>query len=415
MEPATATADVSADPASARSDGVAVTVLIAAYRSADTIERAISSVLADAPADVEVVVVDDGSDDGTAQAVRRLADAEARIRLIALPENVGVSEARNHGLDAARGTWLTFLDADDRLLPGGLAALRRPTADPGVQVVVGQRVWTDGDRTWVARLYDTPDIREPGRKALVTHPGLLYYASMTGKLFHRSLLDGLRFHGRVLGDQPWTIRAMLRARDRVEVIADDVYEWTRPRPDEPSSTITALTRRSAARSAVSARLARDAYLAVVGEAATLPGPARKVIERGYAERLLRSDFAAVLRRAIEQRDEGTAELLDAVAELVTVMPAQALAPGDVVLRHILRPPWEGWSTLDGAARRAYWRVFVAGQRADRAMAVRLAGSRFLAPGVALARTTTRIYPTLSGPIVAAVQVLGDRLRQRRRR
>ena len=73
--------------------------------------------------------------------------------------------------------------------------------------MIGQRIWTDGTTSWVSPVYDIPDIREPGRKAIATHPGLLSYASATGKALHRSLVTGLRFEGRVLGDQPWTIRA----------------------------------------------------------------------------------------------------------------------------------------------------------------------------------------------------------------
>ena len=89
----------------------------------------------------------------------------------------------------------------------------------------GRTGWTPGSRPQ----YDRPDIREPGRKSLVANPGLMFYASGTGKLFHRSIREGLRFEGRVLGDQPWTLRALLRAGDRIEVIGDVVYEWDRDR------------------------------------------------------------------------------------------------------------------------------------------------------------------------------------------
>jgi glycosyltransferase involved in cell wall biosynthesis len=98
-----------------------ITVLIATYNRADLVGEAVESVLAQTrPAD-EIIVIDDGSTDGTAA---RLAAFEGRIRVIA-KANGGVSSARNAGLAAATGDWVTFLDDDDVWTPGRLAILER--------------------------------------------------------------------------------------------------------------------------------------------------------------------------------------------------------------------------------------------------------------------------------------------------
>jgi glycosyltransferase involved in cell wall biosynthesis len=90
-----------------------ISVIIPAYNAAACIERAICSVLAQSrPAD-EIIVVDDGSTDNTAEVVRRFADA---VQLIG-QANAGVSAARNAGIRAAVGDWIAFLDADDEWLP----------------------------------------------------------------------------------------------------------------------------------------------------------------------------------------------------------------------------------------------------------------------------------------------------------
>jgi glycosyltransferase involved in cell wall biosynthesis len=90
-----------------------ISVVIPAYNAAATIERAIGSVLAQTrPAD-EVIVVDDGSKDNTAVVVRQFVD---KVRLIS-QANAGVSAARNTGIRATTGDWITFLDADDEWLP----------------------------------------------------------------------------------------------------------------------------------------------------------------------------------------------------------------------------------------------------------------------------------------------------------
>lgn len=80
---------------------------------------ALASILAQEGAALEVVVVDDGSTDGTRQAVERVADG--RVRVIPGPEQ-GVAAAMNAGLAAARGRYIARCDGDDRFLPGRLAA-----------------------------------------------------------------------------------------------------------------------------------------------------------------------------------------------------------------------------------------------------------------------------------------------------
>src|SRR5262245_6415533 len=118
-----------------------LSVIVAAWNGAATIETALGSVLDQREVPLECVVVDDGSSDDTAARVEALAAGDRRVVVVRAPANEGVSAARNRALDVARGEWLTFLDADDRLLPGGLAAMLR-AADDGddVRAVVGQRI-----------------------------------------------------------------------------------------------------------------------------------------------------------------------------------------------------------------------------------------------------------------------------------
>ena len=95
-----------------------VSVLMPARDAEKTVERALRSALDDGVA--EVVVVDDGSADGTADAVRRVADA--RVVLVRLPESRGVAGALNAGLARCREPFVARLDADDVAAPGRFAA-----------------------------------------------------------------------------------------------------------------------------------------------------------------------------------------------------------------------------------------------------------------------------------------------------
>ena len=331
-----------------------LSVVVPCWNAASTIDRALGSVLAERDVPLECIVIDDGSTDGTADLVEAMAERDPRIVLLRVPANEGVSSARNRGLSAARGEWLAFHDADDQMLPGGIAALMRSTTDPAVAAVIGQRVWSDGERTWLSPLYDIPDIREPGRKSIATHPGLLYYAAVTGKAYHRSLLDGLTFEGRVLGDQAWTIKALLRAGNGIEVIDDTVFEWSRPHPDRFVATITSVSRSSAAGSIEMATVARTVYRDVCAEVDVRisDAPTREAIKLAYFDRLVRSDMGSAIRPAIERRDPATGQLFDAIAAFLEDVPRSILAASDFLISDLVRglpETGQGWSRRPGPA------------------------------------------------------------------
>lgn len=110
----------------------AVSVLICTYQRLRLVRRAAASALAQDVADLEVVVVDDGSTDGTAAWGRAAAAAEPRLRYERLPRNGGPVAARNRGLALARAPLVAFLDSDDVWEPGHLRALLPAFRDASV-------------------------------------------------------------------------------------------------------------------------------------------------------------------------------------------------------------------------------------------------------------------------------------------
>jgi glycosyltransferase involved in cell wall biosynthesis len=102
------------------SDGL-VSVITPFFNARPYLTEAVESVLAQSYRPLELLLVDDGSTDGSADCIAHLADTHDGVRLLRLSHNQGQAAARNAALLRARGEFLTFLDADDVMMPDRLA------------------------------------------------------------------------------------------------------------------------------------------------------------------------------------------------------------------------------------------------------------------------------------------------------
>ena len=121
---------------------VNISVIIPVYNAAGTIVRAVDSVMLQEYEPLEVILVDDGSTDGSGAICDDLAERDERIKVIHKP-NGGVSSARNLGLEHASGEYVMFLDADDAIRYGALASMYRRGSDmilAGFAKVDGQTI-----------------------------------------------------------------------------------------------------------------------------------------------------------------------------------------------------------------------------------------------------------------------------------
>lgn len=154
----------------------AVSVCIPVYQGGEFLEPALRSVLDQGVEDMEVVVRDNGSTDGSADVVRRLDDP--RIRLERAEDTVPMAENWSRTLDLARGEFIKIVCADDLLAPGSLAEqVARLRADPGLALAAGRTDMIDAtDRVLVPNrhlprsLLGTRDAVEVLR-AIVRHGG----------------------------------------------------------------------------------------------------------------------------------------------------------------------------------------------------------------------------------------------------
>ena len=176
---------------------MSISVIIPCYRAAATLRRAVDSALTGAPADLEVLLVDDGSPDDTGALCDELAASDPRVRALHRA-NGGAGAARNTGLDAAHGDWVLFLDADDALLPGLWAALDALTTDADM-ILFGLTRESGGavKPTDYLPAGFCPDLQALGSalSPLLFDTGLL--AAPYPKLFRRAAIGAVRFDARL--------------------------------------------------------------------------------------------------------------------------------------------------------------------------------------------------------------------------
>ena len=199
-----------------------LSVLVPAYNAADTIGDALESALTQRPAPLEVVVSDDGSEDGLAGVLAGFGD---RVRVVRGP-NGGLATARNRAAAVARGDLLGLLDADDVWLPGRVAALTAAAgARPDLSIVTTDAVVVrdgrhDPDTYYATRHFETRD-----QESAILRSQFVFGA---GAVRARALasVGGYDATARVAEDWDLWLRMLLRGH-RAGLVAAPLYEYRR--------------------------------------------------------------------------------------------------------------------------------------------------------------------------------------------
>lgn len=158
-------------------------VIIPNYNNAATLARAIDSVLAQTYAAHEIIIIDDGSTDGSGEVCAKYG---ARVRYI-FQENAGVSVARNRGAAIATGDWLAFLDADDCYFPLRLQVHAEwIEREPDVDFLLGDQEFRKPDDEF---LHLSINNCSSGRKLIAKHPGTALLP-MHSEDFEEFIADG---------------------------------------------------------------------------------------------------------------------------------------------------------------------------------------------------------------------------------
>ncbi|MFF2962061.1 CDP-glycerol glycerophosphotransferase family protein [Streptomyces sp. NPDC057963] len=187
-----------------------LSVVVPVHRVQGYLRATLESVLGRAPGGLELLVVDDGSRDGSARIAAEFAARDPRVRVLTLPEHRGAGPARNAGADGARGRYLLFLDGDDLLRPGALEAIgdRLAGSEPDVLLLGHDHIDWWGDVPPPAPAPPAPASGADGLRAGAFSVG-------TPRLFRRAFwtAHGLRFTDGPYEDVLPVLRATLLASD----------------------------------------------------------------------------------------------------------------------------------------------------------------------------------------------------------
>lgn len=201
-----------------------VSVIVPVYNSMDCLERCVRSIRAQSYENLEILLIDDGSTDGTDGLCERLAQEDRRIR-VCHKENGGASSARNRGIDLATGAYLGFVDSDDHIEPDMYALMVDAMESGGGDVVQISRDERDEEGRRLPDVCIPPErVRFCGAeeflRELLLHRG---DCSFCTKLFRREAFVGHRFPEGVLNEDFSLLVEMLRQIEGITILPKQCY------------------------------------------------------------------------------------------------------------------------------------------------------------------------------------------------
>lgn len=207
-----------------------VSVIIATYQMADTLERCVRSVMAQTYKDLEIIIIDDGSTDDTIEKVIRLVADDERI-VYKCQKNKGHSAARNKGMDESKGEYLFFIDADDYIHPHAIETLLGNLKATESDISIGQAIRSRSlPKGLINELWTfTP---EEALKVLTRYTGMmpdqmrLAFTATWNKIFHKKVFEGVRFPEGHQRDDNFTAHRLLSNAKKIVYTPAETYFYT---------------------------------------------------------------------------------------------------------------------------------------------------------------------------------------------
>ena len=201
-----------------------ISVIVPVYNVRSYLEKCFESVAGQSYRNLEIILVDDGSTDGSGELCEELARKDSRVRVVH-KKNGGLGSARNAGIDAARGEILSFVDSDDWIEPGMYDTLTEIMHRENAQIIACgiKKVSETGE---VSYYQDNLEERRVYTKeeALMELPKNERLSnSMCNKLFRRETIQGLHINEQIFyEDNPFTPQCFARA-EKIAYTAEPFY------------------------------------------------------------------------------------------------------------------------------------------------------------------------------------------------
>ena len=231
---------------------ISLSIIIPVYNAERTLEKTLRSLLPQLQGQVEVVIVDDGSTDSTPDILAAFASQAGGCCRLARQENAGAAAARNTAIAAAKGDYLAFVDADDRLPENAVKAILQETKD-GVDILGWD--WqsvTDGKkRSFTQAAYSTP-----GEALQNLMGGTMKWNLWLFAVKRELVLDNeARFlDGSDMGeDMAFMLKCFASAR-KVKQIHEELYEYNASNPGSISQQLNEKRRAEVSRNLASAEV-----------------------------------------------------------------------------------------------------------------------------------------------------------------
>jgi len=203
-----------------------ISVIIPVYDVETYLPKCVESVLRQTYTNLEIILVDDGSPDDSGRICDDFAERDSRVRVIH-QKNGGLSKARNAGLDAAKGEYITFLDSDDWITEDAYGHLYAMVRKYDVKLVSGGNI-NVSSKTGEQTLGICPKKEEKISAEEMVGRMLMWDgcdSSVCDKLFHRSMLENFRFpEGKVCEDVAVTYKIVLQT-DHVAMTEKPFYYY----------------------------------------------------------------------------------------------------------------------------------------------------------------------------------------------
>jgi glycosyltransferase involved in cell wall biosynthesis len=266
--------------------GSVLTVVVPIYNVERYLADCLRSLGGQTYPDLDIVLVDDGSTDGSAEVAQRQVAADPRFRLVRQP-NRGLGAARNVGIDFGMGDYLTFVDSDDVLPPYALEVLVGALEQTGSDFASGNVALLTSRGLRQSPLHRGTHRATRLRASLALQPNLVYDRLACNKVFRRTFWEqrGLKFpEGVRYEDIPVTIPAYAMA-GAVDVIDLPVYYW---RQREVGGEQSISQRQGEVRNVV------DRFAAVESASRSLAALGETKLKDWYDETALQSDLRMFL-------------------------------------------------------------------------------------------------------------------------